>query len=134
MYALLRSSVHPSPEPSRLCSMACWSRRRAIGESAEALLVIFTTCSTPAATALSTTASSCSTTAKLTSTTEVTPRIARSTLARSVKSPSATCTSAAANAAACSGRRAITRTSWPCSASSRAAADPTLPVVVTRIM
>ena len=36
MEALLRNSVHPSPEPSRPCSMAYWSRRRAIRESADA--------------------------------------------------------------------------------------------------
>jgi hypothetical protein len=62
-----------------------------MGESAEALLVIFTTCPAPARTALAATFSSWAGIAGLTSSTAETPRIAASMVAGTSRSPSATC-------------------------------------------
>ena len=54
------------PAAARPASISAWPRRRAIGESADALLVALTTCATPARAALATTFSSWAGTAGLT--------------------------------------------------------------------
>src|SRR3984957_2915466 len=69
MYALDRSSVWGIPEAASPASISACQRRRAIGESAEALLVALTTWPAPALAALATTLSSWGGTAGLTSTT-----------------------------------------------------------------
>jgi hypothetical protein len=52
---LERSSVWASPEAARPASISAWPRRRAIGESADALLLALTTWPTPVRAALATT-------------------------------------------------------------------------------
>lgn len=59
-----------------------------MGESSDALLVIFTMCSTPARAALWITFGSCADTAELTGTTVVTPALASSMLCGTSRSPS----------------------------------------------
>jgi hypothetical protein len=132
---LERSSVCGIPAAASPASISAWPRRRAIGESAEALLVALTTCATPARAALATTFSSWAGTAGLTRITALTPSIAASMVAGTARSPAAICAPAAASAlaAALPGSRASTRTGVSCSRSSRAASAPTFPAVVTRI-
>jgi hypothetical protein len=113
-------------------------RRRAIGECASALLVILTTCSIPARPALSITLSSCERTGGVTRTTLETPRIAWSMLSGESRSPGKISTPAWARgatfSATFSGWRTSTRTGPSRWAMRRAAAEPTLPAVVIRIM
>jgi hypothetical protein len=58
IYAFDRRSAKGSPEALSPPLISVWPRRLAIGESADALLVALTTCSTPARAALATTFSS----------------------------------------------------------------------------
>jgi len=99
-----------TPEAARPASISVCQRRRAMGESADALLLALTMCPTPARAALATAVSSCAGTAGLTRMTDVTPSIAASMEARSSRSPTAIWTPASASAAAFSGWRVSTRT------------------------
>ena len=115
-------------------SISAWPRRRAIGESADALLVALTMCPTPARAALAMTFSSCAGTAGLTRMTAVTSASTASRLAGTSRSPTAISAPACASDLAFSWSRTRTRTGIARSASRRAASVPTFPAVVTRIM
>jgi hypothetical protein len=126
--------VWANPEALKPTSMSFCQRRRAIGESAEALLVALTTKLTPARAALATTLSSWAGTPGLTSTTDVTPCIARSMLAGSPRSATAISAPIRTNALARSGSRVRTLTGISRPLRVRTASAPTFPAVVTRIM
>jgi hypothetical protein len=119
-------------EAARPASISACQRRRAIGESAGALLVALTTWPAPALAALATTLSSWAGTAGLTSTTPLTPLIASSMLAGTPRSPVAISAPASASvlAVAFAGSRTSTRTGTSRSRSRRAVSEPTFPAVV----
>ena len=133
MYALDRSSVHGILEAARPASISACQRRRAMGESAGALLVALMTCPAPARRALAITFSSWAGTAGLTRTTVLMPVIASSMLAGTSRSPTATSAPASARAFAFAGSRTSTRTGTSRCLSRRTVSEPTFPAVVTRI-